>query len=254
MKLAVRILVAGLVFICLATPALTAIAGCLTHTNNAAGVEICSQCGTGYAVSTDGRSCNTCPFGCKTCSGTVCSACNDGYYLNNGQCVTCPSGCIACDSQYCTGCLQTWFMTSTKLCAKCQSNCQTCSANNSCQVCNSGFNLKDGSCQAIQPESSSNSLLWVFLGIGLGCCPLILCCFCVAMSDTDTRQRNHQPYTQMTPTPGTNTYGNNAGYNPGYNAFANGGAGVQTPYGAPAANFNAGYVPPPAYNKTGGYY
>lgn len=253
----------AILLLSITVPASSFITGCLSHSTNSEKVEICTQCGPGYSISADSKVCNTCPFGCRTCALTVCSACSDGYYLFNGQCNSCAAGCTSCDSQYCLGCAQTWFMTSTRQCAKCQQNCQTCSSNNSCQVCNSGFNLYDGRCEVIKATQPKEDLLWLWISLGVICVPLMICCFCAAIADTSRASQNNRPYAQMTPTTGYgNNYGAaNTGYNyggagvpnTGYNAFAAGGGGMPGQYGA-MGGANAGYVPPPPYNKTGGYF
>jgi hypothetical protein len=62
------------------------------------------------ANTTSTTACNV--ANCKSCSSTVgkCSVCHDGY-----------------------------FKTTANVCSSCVANCKTCTANNNCQVCQSGY-------------------------------------------------------------------------------------------------------------------
>ena len=82
----------------------------------------CSSCASGYYLSSGWCYCN-CPAHCNTCSNScsTCYACNSGYTLNSyGKCVL-GSNCIV-------------------------NNCLTCSTDNYCSICNSGYYLSNGKC------------------------------------------------------------------------------------------------------------
>lgn len=251
MKPGIGALSTGLLLICLAAPTFAAITGCLSVTKDAAGVEICSECQSGFKKSADVKSCDGCPEGCRACSGTICTTCHEAYYLHTGQCHKCPTGCSSCDSQVCTSCKSEWFMTTNKLCAPCPTMCQTCKSNDRCEVCISPFILKDGSCR-IPIEEASNALVWLaVIAFLVVFCPLIIFCVCCGYCMTSGNrgsESNSNPYQEMNQTRGNTYNGNNGGYGPSSNAFPNALAG------APAANFNAGYGNPQAYNKAGGFY
>jgi len=42
--------------------------------------------------------CTNCSANCLSCVTGTCSACSNGYYLNNAACVQCPSNCISCST------------------------------------------------------------------------------------------------------------------------------------------------------------
>lgn len=47
----------------------------------------CSVCSPGYRLSQDASSCARCPNGCKYCTASRCTACEDGYHLDDsGKC------------------------------------------------------------------------------------------------------------------------------------------------------------------------
>ena len=82
----------------------------------------CTECSSGYTLTTYGKCVLDCPTNCSSCSSSsTCTACDYGYTLQNGQCVkkvACPANCAQCDSS------------------------------GSCTKCNSGYKLKNGACEA----------------------------------------------------------------------------------------------------------
>ena len=76
-----------------------------------------------------------CKTGCKTCDGTFCIECLDGYFYN-------------ADSKTCnTTCFQGYFKDFTNnACTKCNDACATCIAANNCQTCNQNYILEINSC------------------------------------------------------------------------------------------------------------
>ncbi|KAL4480242.1 hypothetical protein ABPG74_020758 [Tetrahymena malaccensis] len=98
--------------------------------------------------------CQQCPQNCNTCSSqTICTACQTGYYLTlDGSCTqSCPltftvdstkTKCV-CDinrtlqNNSCP--CNTAFVDIGGTCKPCPQNCQTCTSQTTCQVCQAGF-------------------------------------------------------------------------------------------------------------------
>lgn len=139
------------------------------------GPQSCGQCKPGYQIGnypTTGsvnsvRLCRPliCPYNvtnCMSCSlsydsnfnfqKTLCSACNSGYILVNGYCVanlvtpTCSvSNCNSCSyNNFCKLCNSGFSLTSYGTCVPTQcgiANCASCSLNYICQQCNTNYTL-----------------------------------------------------------------------------------------------------------------
>ncbi len=87
--------------------------------NTADDVANCNNSTTGRATR---QRCDPCPSGCSSCSSSsTCTACEDGYTLQNGKCVE----KVACPA-----------------------NCAECSNSGTCTKCDSGYKLKNGACEA----------------------------------------------------------------------------------------------------------
>ena len=90
---------------------------------------------------------------CKQCesnNNTLCTTCDDGYWIDNNRCEQCPTNCLTCDSnQNCTKCINTNFELINGTC-KCKlNNCLKCSENatNICDECiNANYNKTNGTC------------------------------------------------------------------------------------------------------------
>lgn len=114
-----------------------------------------SSCSDGYYLDTEQNKCVNCNNNCATCtSSTVCETCKENYYYNNRSCISsCPensytdinnSKCIQCPSE----------------CSKCSySGTQVASISSSdltCDSCNSGYSLNNGTCTTTCPDGSSS--------------------------------------------------------------------------------------------------
>ncbi|TNJ30320.1 VSP protein [Giardia muris] len=87
---------------------------------------------------------------CKTCvAGETdkCETCNDGYYADiNKACQACSAGCQACsDANTCTACKEGYYL-NNNACTACPTNCATCTNANTCQTCKAGYLLGTGKC------------------------------------------------------------------------------------------------------------
>lgn len=88
----------------------------------------CSQCDAGSYLDTTSLVCKLCPMGAKTCSDqTSIIECNPGYLKSSNSlfCTQCTSNCISCPSSntVCSVC-QNGYYVSSGICRKCNiSNC-----------------------------------------------------------------------------------------------------------------------------------
>jgi len=119
----------------------------------------CMGCMTGYYLQS--TSCTACSANCGECaSGTQCTTCNGGYYVNaNGGCTVCPTRCALCDSAtVCTLCKEGSRLNNTD-CVACSSgvNCTRCNANDRCTRCSDGnvYNNVNNTCDYL-PANVSN--------------------------------------------------------------------------------------------------
>lgn len=116
-----------------------------------------------------------CFYTCLDCfvdnSANHCTACIDGYYLNNFQCKPCDASCAKCQtsSSFCIACsggkhlyqnqcVDTcptgFYVDSLNVCTACGAFCQSCISNTNCIVCNNGYYSSGGSCLACNPSCS----------------------------------------------------------------------------------------------------
>lgn len=104
------------------------IAGCTEYNSNIT----CSVCDQYYTLTNGSCILN------MTCNATLnCSTCSYNYYLSNGTCLQCPniSNCYSCDtlsSANCIECASGYYLSLSKTCVTCPSNCLTCSSENVC--------------------------------------------------------------------------------------------------------------------------
>ena len=89
---------------------------------------------------------------CNAADLTVCTQCDTGYYLtSSGTCADCSSTCTSCNSDiFCTGCQDKYFLfydsgENTGQCIGCDSEnffCETCvNAKSECVTCISGYKI-----------------------------------------------------------------------------------------------------------------
>ncbi|KAL4480118.1 hypothetical protein ABPG74_020634 [Tetrahymena malaccensis] len=114
----------------------------------------------------------SCVVQCQDCKAINCALglCNQGYYFNNNkqnpQCISCDKSCLECNgpqNNQCTSCPDKfqfqngqciqcqlnngeYFDQNQRICQPCLANCQTCSNNNTCDICESGFQLIGNGC------------------------------------------------------------------------------------------------------------
>ncbi|KAL4496784.1 hypothetical protein ABPG73_011750, partial [Tetrahymena malaccensis] len=147
----------------------------------------CTQCSQGYYLSNS--SCLPCLSDCISCTvGSYCTVCTGGrslnaqnqctcaskYYWNGQQCIACSNqSCNTCntsDSTKCLSCLSNTYLynsqclstcpnqyyknTTTLTCDQCIANCQQCTNNTSCSLCQPNYYLQPGqnSCLATCPS------------------------------------------------------------------------------------------------------
>jgi hypothetical protein len=107
----------------------------------------CTSCLTGYTFDSTTATCFTCALNCIACSASnpnSCTACITGSYLSGTSCLPCNRTCIACSgtANSCTTCPPGQFFDSGQgQCTFCQKNCQTCTSDTVCTLCNRGFAL-----------------------------------------------------------------------------------------------------------------
>jgi hypothetical protein len=89
---------------------------------------------------------------CDSQNPSICSICQDGYFINSGSCSSCPASCSQCIStQLCTTCSLGYtlaFDQAQGTCLQCSSPCATCIQSTSyCTSCVDGFTKKGWKCQ-----------------------------------------------------------------------------------------------------------
>jgi hypothetical protein len=101
------------------------------------------------------------PF-CSTFANSLCSACNYGYYLNNGRCVFANPFCATIDQKgACLSCSQGYVLSGT-FCAVSSTICNiTNPITNLCSACDSGFVLSGINCVA---QVTLNPFCLIFIG------------------------------------------------------------------------------------------
>ncbi len=124
--------------------------GCLaansTVVNN---VCTCTLCGSGYYLT--GVTCTPCStVNCSVCPSNVCSACITNYYFINSTCqpATAPN-CLQskpASSTLCSICNDGYFVGSDFICYLCQVNCLLCSSRFVCTKCVANTMLINGIC------------------------------------------------------------------------------------------------------------
>lgn len=122
--------------------------GCLKCTENE-----CTSCSSGYnlKLNYEGKQvCRpACKFPCVNCTETSCTNCEYGYSLSGGSCTL----SLNCSTLTCTFCPVGSYNSGSDsfVCAKCLSNCATCTSASTCTSCMDGFYLDSGtttSCKA----------------------------------------------------------------------------------------------------------
>jgi len=160
---------------------------CLSNTYYFANNQSClSACPIGYYIALN-SSCLACPLECRQCvlrnSVLVCSSCQTGLYLFNGNCTSnCPTstknyvilppyclpcldGCLTCNSINTGDCLTCQigyslyagmclincpegYYTLNQICLVCDTSCTKCS-NGKCEGCNAGYYLSKSVCTSV---------------------------------------------------------------------------------------------------------
>jgi hypothetical protein len=128
--------------------------------NSATGAKTITECNEGYfkKVDTTSTSCVLCTANCKTCSSdTICSGCQNGYYLTSDsppKCTSCGTGAKTCSAPSASGgsptisaCWDGYYL-AENACSTCQETyCKNCPSN-TCAECSAGFFLSNGKCYA----------------------------------------------------------------------------------------------------------
>ncbi|CAD8127452.1 unnamed protein product [Paramecium sonneborni] len=152
----------------------TTCTACVDTTNQV--ISTCA-CNNGLIMNTSTYLCENCPSNCKVCSSsTICTSCNDNYWLNGNSCSPCIKPCLNCSSSgsNCSTCVDTtnqtpsscscpsnYIMnTSNYFCNQCQFPCATCQTTVSyCLTCASTYTIDSSthtcSCQNNQFEVNS---------------------------------------------------------------------------------------------------
>lgn len=101
----------------------------------------CAQCKPQFYLSNAFNGCVSCKSNCLNCeNSTTCSECSLGYYLQENQCWACSEHCSQCHETACLTCFPGYGLNSNGQCISCNvANCLTCSDNNVCSECISGF-------------------------------------------------------------------------------------------------------------------
>ena len=76
--------------------------------------------------------------------------CGEGYHTfqngTNAECLACPANCSTCtDQNTCIACSSGYFNASG-VCEACSTGCTTCTSNNTCTVCQDQYRLSGGIC------------------------------------------------------------------------------------------------------------
>ena len=112
--------------------------------------QICTQCNSGYYVTTDGKCAPIPPIAnCQIQSNFTCTQCNTGYYISNNQCAVIPPipNCQAQSDFICTQCNSGYYINTDKHCAVIPAipNCSIQSDFN-CTQCATGYTLSSNTC------------------------------------------------------------------------------------------------------------
>jgi len=133
----------------------------------------CDYCANYYFLESDTGLCKPCMDNCRICADFgECTSCKDGFYVDNQkQCQPCDDSCTTCKSKdecysckqgrpangsckcaancescatlgrgKCDKCLPGFVQNKEKACKRaCPENCESCTNQNSCDVCMSGF-------------------------------------------------------------------------------------------------------------------
>lgn len=175
----------GLAVLCLLAGSSLAITNCKSEGYDQAGYYVCSQCYTGYYLSSTRTQCLSCPSSCSSCIAyNSCQACSSGYFLNGVSCSSCSSGCSSCTNyNSCQSCKSGYYYISLSLsCGTCISNCNTCYDSKTCSSCAFTYekktdNMGYDSCNA----TAGTAIMFILIVIGIILCiPVIICCFCWA--------------------------------------------------------------------------
>lgn len=109
--------------------------------------SVCLTCNQYFVLSADSSTCappTSCPNG-KVFDGTTCS-CAKGKYDTGSLCADCSSNCLSCSSgSVCSICTAGFFIDSGS-CTVCGNNCKQCSDASTCTICTAGFSSVDGAC------------------------------------------------------------------------------------------------------------
>lgn len=133
--------------------------------------NVCTQCQPGFTPSLDGSSCGVSAgtataqcarYSTTTGSLTVCTECQDGYYLQNSLCVPFGTGLLNCKYQKapygCEVCLDNFYLDNIGACQSVPlntvNNCAEYSSVTTCSTCKPGFVLNVTQCQALTGVSS----------------------------------------------------------------------------------------------------
>lgn len=124
--------------------------------------QVCLQCSTGFVFNIN-RVCVATSDLCRTIdpeSGD-CTACYEGYDLEDGACVYSPSnnarpsdlGCGTWDwkNQVCLKCSNRWFFNSENRCVPVDDNCNNYADDGSCTSCFPGYAVTNGVCLTVNP-------------------------------------------------------------------------------------------------------
>lgn len=92
----------------------------------------CEECKPGYYVSAADE-CMRCPALCTACNGTACTMCVAVAELSAGKCIL--PHCNTASGSLCTACDSGYYINAAGLCSACTANCQQCSSSTSCDIC-----------------------------------------------------------------------------------------------------------------------
>lgn len=126
----------------------------------------CSSCIPGFFL-TVSKTCLQCALGCTRCSSLdLCLELEVGRVLMNNILVSCRIGCDRCDQvdpTKCLSCSTSYYLINSTvgICAKCSSNCLSCSSSSNCSACTPSTVLTSTSASVVEclPCATSNCLL-----------------------------------------------------------------------------------------------
>ncbi|ELP88807.1 protein kinase, putative, partial [Entamoeba invadens IP1] len=113
----------------------------------------CAICKSGYYRS--GNGCNVCNTGCATCTNNIkCTTCQSDYFMtyDEGVCKLKNStvGCVDINTVLgCISCTSGYYLYH-KDCAPCSENCNQCTSQTTCQICESDFVLVNSKCTSLE--------------------------------------------------------------------------------------------------------